>query len=122
MLLTNAQFELPWTTVLMLALSRFAVFLGMLLELFFAIHGKMAWSLGFRVTGALVTIPICWWSIGRWGLSGAAAGALLAAGGYAVLVFFAPYGCFWLVRSARRGAIGAAQAAPAGEPTADSGE
>jgi len=61
--------------------------------------GKSVW---FRCMGGLIVVPISWVAVGRYGLSGAAVGALVSGAAYILLVCLFPGGCLNLIREARR--------------------
>lgn len=106
--LTSKQYVLPAATLALVAAARFLSCLAPLIQNIFLVHQKTANSLVYRVIGAALALPICWWTIGRYEIWGAALGALISGGLYLLIVVVGPGGCLWLVRSTR------AQAAAAG--------
>ena len=99
---TAAQFSVPWSILVLLALARYLQNLSALLQCFFAVHQKMATSLAFRAVGAAVTVPLCWVAVQHYGMAGAAFGSAVAAGMYGVIVTFGPGGCFAMVWESRQ--------------------
>jgi O-antigen/teichoic acid export membrane protein len=99
---TSAQFALPATTLVVLALARYLQCLGILAGAFFAVHQSMGASVWFRASGALISLPVSWLAVKWYGLPGAAAGSLLGAAIYLGLMCFGPGGCLTLVAAARR--------------------
>jgi O-antigen/teichoic acid export membrane protein len=55
-----------------------------------------------RLIGAAATLVICIPMIRSHGVFGAAAGSLMALAIYVVLLWFGPWGCWWMIREARR--------------------
>lgn len=106
-MLTNADFVLPATVLACIAASRFLQCLGLMMQAFFAVHQEMGKSLAFRLVGGLLVAPICWWSVGRWGIPGAAGGVLVSGAIYTVLVIVGPGGCWSLIRRGSKNAGGA---------------
>lgn len=100
-LLTSSEFALGSGTVLFLALGRYIQCLTLMLQMFFAVHQKMGRLLGFRLVGAMLTIPICWVMIRDYDIFGASLGMLIAMSVYTLLLVLAPGGVFWLVRTNR---------------------
>lgn len=107
--LTNGSFVLPATVLVCIAAGRFLQCFGLMLQPFFAVHQRMGMSVVFRLLGGLLVVPVCWWSVGRWGVRGAAGGVLVSGTVYTLLVLFGPGGCWSLIRRGRSGA-GAVQA------------
>jgi O-antigen/teichoic acid export membrane protein len=96
--LTNADFVLPATVLACIAASRFLQCLGLMMQPFFAVHQEMGSSLVFRLIGGLLVAPVCWWTVGRWGIAGAAGGVLASGTIYTLLVIVGPGGCWSLVQ------------------------
>lgn len=109
-LMTSDQFVLPTTTLITLAAARFAQSIAMASQPIFAVHQRMQDVLWFRLAGAVVTLPTCWYMISHYGIDGAALGAFLSLTAFLGLVYLGPNGACWLVREARRGAHSAARA------------
>ncbi|MCD4699921.1 MAG: oligosaccharide flippase family protein, partial [Phycisphaerae bacterium] len=103
-LLTSKGFALPLSIIMFLAMCRYMQCLGMLLLLFFAVHHKIKRLLWFRAIGAVITVPICWFAVRSYGLTGAAVGGFLTGTIYVALVCLAPGGCVWEVLSIRSAA------------------
>jgi len=101
-LLTSDSYVLPTSTITILAAARFVQAISLGVQPIFAVHQQMRGLLGFRTAGAILTPAICWFTIPVWGLSGAAAGGLLAFLVYFLLLAFGPGGALWLVTDARR--------------------
>jgi O-antigen/teichoic acid export membrane protein len=101
-LLTSPEFAPTLGVVITLTLGRYIQCLTLLVQMFYAVHQKMAASLAFRIVGALLTIPICWFTTRAYGVFGAALGMLIAVGIYAILLSVGPGGCLWLVRANHR--------------------
>ena len=104
--LTNDQFELPATTLVLLAAARFAQSMSFATQPIFAVHHRLSDMLWFRCFGAVLNLGICAWAIARHGIPGAALGTLLATGLYLVALVFGPRGCWWLVAGVRSEALG----------------
>lgn len=105
-LLTSPGYVLGAGTLTLMAAGRFVQALGLSLQPLFAVHHRMRQMLGFRVFGALLTLPLCWWGIRYAGVAGAALGSLLASVLYTLGLLVAPGGCAWLVIEVRRRARG----------------
>jgi O-antigen/teichoic acid export membrane protein len=101
-LLTSETFVLGGSVIVCLALARYVQCLGQLLQAFFAVHQRMGASLGFRVLGGLLVVPVCWFAVRGYGVTGAAAGVLASGAVYTLLVCFCPGGCLDLLRGVRR--------------------
>ena len=101
-LLTSDKFALGGTVIVGLALARYIQCLGQLLQSFFAVHQRMGASLAFRVLGGLLVIPVCWFAVKWYGVTGAAWGVLASGVIYTLLVCLYPGGCLDLIRGARR--------------------
>jgi O-antigen/teichoic acid export membrane protein len=101
-LLTSEDYQLPGTTIALLAAARLAQALAMSLQSFFAVHHQMGRLIWFRSVGAILTPAVCWIAIPAWGIQGAAAGTLLSFVVYLLVVVLGPGGCLWLVGDARR--------------------
>ena len=104
--LTSGSFVLPDAVLTCIAGGRFLQCLGVVLQPFFAVHQRMGNSLVFRLFGGLLVAPVCWFTIGRWGIPGAAGGVLASGIIYSSLVIFGPGGCWSLMR--RRASTGEA--------------
>lgn len=102
--LTSGSFVLPATVLTCIAGARFLQCTGVVLQPFFAVHQKMGNSLIFRLIGGLLVAPVCWYTIGRWGIPGAAGGVLASGTVYVLLVVFGPGGIWSLAR--RRAPVG----------------
>jgi O-antigen/teichoic acid export membrane protein len=100
--LTNEQFALPTTTIVILAAARFAQSIAQATQPIFAVHHRLGSMLWFRLFGAVATLVICWYATRAHGLVGAAAGTCAALSAYTLALVFAPRGCWWLVRDVRR--------------------
>jgi len=101
-LLTSETFVLNGSVIVCLALARYIQCLGPLLQSFFAVHQKMGASLGFRALGGLLVIPVCWFAVKWYGVTGAAAGVLVGGATYTLMVCLCPGGCLDLLRGVRR--------------------
>lgn len=101
-LLTSETFALNGGVIVCLALARYIQCLGQLLQSFFAVHQKMGASLGFRALGGLLVIPVCWFAVKWYGVTGAAGGVLLGGTIYTVMVCLCPGGCLDMLRGVRR--------------------
>jgi len=101
-LLTSEDYALPAATIATLAAARFAQAISLGLVPIFAVHERMQNLLWFRIAGALLTPAVCWFTIPRWGVAGAASGTLLSFLAYSLLLVLGPGGGLWLVRKARR--------------------
>lgn len=101
-LLTSEKFVLGNGVLVCLALARFMQCFGQLLQPFFAVHQRMGASLGFRAMGGLLAIPVCWFTVKWYGITGAAIGALVGGAIYTLLVCLCPGGCLHLLRGVRR--------------------
>jgi len=102
-LLTSTKFALPTGTLLCIALARYMQCLGLLLQTFFAVHQKMGASLWFRAIAGLLVLPICWFGVKWYAISGAVGGVLITSIIYTAIVCGGPSGIIVLVRDARRG-------------------
>lgn len=100
-LMTNPTYQLESSVIGLMALGRFLQGLVVLLQMMFAIHQRMQASLGLRILGALLTLPICYFAVKQAGVFGAAAGTAVAFALYLLLLVFGPNGCYWLVRETR---------------------
>lgn len=109
-LLTSDHFAIGGSVILCLTLARYIQCLGLLLQAFFAVHQRMGASLGFRVVGGLLVIPISWFAVKWHGVAGAAWGVLISGIIYTLMVCLCPGGCVSLVQSAHRRLHQAAQA------------
>lgn len=101
-LLTHADFVLPAPVLVCIAGARFMQCLGLMLQPFFAVHQRMTQSILFRLIGGLLVVPVCWWTVGEWGIAGAAGGVVASGTVYTLLVILGPNGCLSLIRGARR--------------------
>jgi O-antigen/teichoic acid export membrane protein len=99
---TAPEFAVPWNVLVILAAGRFLQGLSLILQNFFAVHQLMRASLGFRIVGASLTVPICWVAIRYHGMEGAAVGSAVSVLLYGAIVSFCPGGCFWMLRETRR--------------------
>ena len=109
-LLTQANYEMPATTTLIIAAGRFLQCFALLVQVVFAVHQKMTASLLFRLAGAALTVPVCWMLIEKWQIEGAAIGSALAGFVYLVVLAFGPGGFVWLMLETRRAAVAAGRA------------
>lgn len=100
-LLTTADYIMPATTLVCVAAARYLICLGMLLQMFFKVHQRMAALLGFGIIGGLIVIPASWFAVKLYGVLGAALGVLISGAIYNALVIFAPGGCLYLIRTVR---------------------
>ena len=100
-LLTTRDFDLGNSTMAVIAVGRYVQNMALLLQFFYAVQQKMWASMTLRAIGAFAVLPICWITVGSYGLFGAALGSFLGAVLYAVLLVFAPGGVLWLVRGSR---------------------
>jgi len=100
--LTTGDFVLPAPIIFTLAVARFVQCYGPLLEDFFTVHLKMWNSLTYRVIGGITVVPICWYTISRWGVNGAVWGILTAGLLFLVVLCLAPGGFLLMVLRARR--------------------
>lgn len=98
---SDESYALPAWIVVTIALSRLMQWWAILIQGVFAVHQQVLPSLRFRAVGALLTVPICWWSIKYHGIGGAAVGTAVAAAAYNLLLVLGPGGCFWLIRRNR---------------------
>ncbi|MDY7010514.1 MAG: oligosaccharide flippase family protein [Planctomycetota bacterium] len=103
-LLTSKGFALPLSIIMFLTLCRYVQCLGMLFQLFFAVHHQIKRLLWFRAIGAIITVPICWFAVRSYDITGAAVGALLAGTIYVALVCLGRGGCAWEILSSRSAA------------------
>lgn len=101
-LLTNDDFVVPATTLVVLAAGRYVQALSQATQPIFAIHQRMTHMLWLRLFGAVVTLGVCIPMIRSFGTLGAAAGTLVSLTLYLIALWFGPSGCFWLLRAARR--------------------
>ncbi len=100
-LLTTADYVLPATTLACVAAARYLICLGMLLQMFFKVHQRMAALLIFGIIGGLMVIPASWFAVKLYGVLGAALGVLVTGIIYNALAIFAPGGCLSLIRAVR---------------------
>lgn len=101
-LLTNEGYSLSVGMLLLLAAGRLVQSLAQGLQPIFAVHHRLGSMLWFRLAGAGLTLGICWTAIRAYGITGAAAGSLVALSLYLAGLVFGPGGCFWFVAEARR--------------------
>ena len=101
-LLTDERFVVPGTTLVALAGARFAQSVAQEIQPIFAVHHQAQTMLWFRMLGAAFTLAICWMTIPRYGVSGAAIGTLIALVAYLLVLVVGPKGCWWLVAEVRR--------------------
>lgn len=100
-LLTAADYVLPAATLVCVAAARYLICLGMLLQMFFKVHQRMAALLIFGIIGGLMVIPASWFAVKLYGVLGAALGVLISGAIYNALVILAPGGCLSLIRTVR---------------------
>ncbi len=101
-LLTNESFVVPTTTIVALAAGRYMQALAQATQPIFAVHHRMGGMLWVRLIGAAATLAICIPMIRSHGAFGAAAGSLMALSLYVTLLWFGPWGCWWMIREVRR--------------------
>jgi len=101
-LLTTAKFVIPTHVLILLACCRMIQGVLDLVQMFFAVHQRIGALLLYRVLGAIITVPLCWFAISRYGILGAAIGSLVATLACAMLLCFCPNGVLHLVRGVRR--------------------
>ncbi len=101
-LLTSKEFTAGGSVILCLVLARYAQCFGQLLQSFFAVHQRMGASLGFRMIGGLLVIPISWFAVKWYGVAGAAWGVLISGTIYTAIVCLCPGGCLDMLRGVRR--------------------
>lgn len=102
-LLTSSDYMLDRGVLFFIALSRYVVFLGLLLHAFFKVHQRMSVLLTISAIGAVLIVPLSWFAVKWYGILGAAGGVLITGLIYCALMIFAPGGCLTLLRSVRRG-------------------
>ncbi len=105
-MLTSRAYVVPPGTLVVLAFSRYVQQLVMLLHAFFAVHEKIPTVLLYRIVGAVIGIPLCWFGIQWYGVLGAALGSAAAACISALLLCLGPGGLIDMLRwSAQRGPL-----------------
>ncbi len=102
--LTNSSYYLPSGVILAIAIVRFLQGFGPLIEGLFAVHLRMTVALIFRLIGSAVVIPVCWYSIGAYGVKGAVWGVMFSSIIYIMFLVFSPRGLISLLDSSRRAA------------------
>jgi len=103
-LLTNSTFQIDRLTIAALTVGRFAQMIGASVQPIFAIHHAMGRLLYFRLTGAVLTIALCYPLTVHYGIIGTAVGTALALTSYLVVLLVAPKGALSLLIAARRAA------------------
>jgi len=97
-ILTTRSFAMPAAIIIVLAIGRYVHCMDGFFRSAFSVHNKVDRLLWYRLAGALVAVPVCWFAV-RWkGMAGAAGGMLVSMVIYTVMVSFGPGGCFWLFR------------------------